>query len=88
MKIIKINLKDDFNEAIQEAIAVLKLGGVIVYPTDTLYALGANAMEPSAVERVFKIKNRERSRPLPIAIRNINWAKELSFIYKKEEKIL
>ena len=88
MKVIRINLNEDFSEAIQEAIAVLKLGGVIVYPTDTLYALGANAMEPSAVERVFKIKNRERSRPLPIAIRNISWAKELSFIYKKEEKIL
>ena len=88
MEIIKVNLNEDFSEAIQKAIAVLKLGGVIVYPTDTLYALGANALEPFAVERIFKIKNRAREKPLPLAIRNIKWAKELAFIYKKEERIL
>ena len=88
MKITKIDLSGDFNEAIQEAVAVLKLGGVIVYPTDTLYALGANAMEPQSIERIFKIKDRAREKPLPLAIKNIKWAKELSFIYKKEEKIL
>lgn len=88
MKVVKINPKGDFSEAITEAIAVLKSDGVIVYPTDTLYALGANALEPSAVERIFKIKNRAREKPLPLAVRNIKWAKELAFIYKKEEKIL
>ena len=102
MKIVKVDLDADFSDqgegssvigggiasAIQEAIAVLKLGGAIVYPTDTLYALGANALEPGAVERIFKIKNRAREKPLPLAVKNIKWAKELAFIYKKEEKIL
>lgn len=88
MKIIKIDLSGDFSEAIQEAIAVLKLGGAVIYPTDTLYGLGANALEAGPVERIFKIKRRSKSKPLPIAVRNINWAKELAFIYKKEEKIL
>lgn len=88
MEIVKANLDEDFSEAVEEAIAVLKLGGTIIYPTDTLYALGANAMEPSAVERIFKIKNRVLGKPLPLAVRNIKWAKELAFIYKKEEKIL
>ncbi|MEK7659432.1 MAG: L-threonylcarbamoyladenylate synthase [Patescibacteria group bacterium] len=88
MKTIKVDLRGDFSEAIQEAVAVLKLGGVIVYPTDTLYGLGANALEIGPVERIFKIKQRSKSKPLPIAVRNINWAKELAFIYKKEEKIL
>ena len=88
MKIIKADLNGDFSEAIQEAIAVLKLGGAVIYPTDTLYALGANALEAGPVERVFRIKKRPRSKPLPIAVRNITWAKELAFIYKKEEKIL
>jgi len=88
MEIVKINSEDDFPEAIEKAIAVLKLGGTIIYPTDTLYALGANALEPSAVERIFKIKNRAIGKPLPLAVRNIKWAKELAFIYKKEEKIL
>ena len=88
MEIVKLNKDEDFLPAIQKAIAVLRLGGAIVYPTDTLYALGANAMEPQSIERVFKIKNREREKPLPIAVRNIKWAKELSFIYKREERFL
>lgn len=88
MEIVKISSEVDFLPAIQKAIAVLRLGGAIVYPTDTFYALGANAMEPYSIERVFKIKNREMEKPLPIAVRNIKWAKELSFIYKKEEKFL
>lgn len=88
MKVIEINLENDFFEAIQEAVAVLKMGGVIVYPTDTLYGLGANALEAGPVERVFKIKQRPKTKPLPIAVKNINWAKELAFIYEKEEKIL
>lgn len=88
MKIVKADLSGDFSEAIQEAIAVLKLGGTIVYPTDTLYGLGANGLDPYAVEKVFKIKQRPKTKPLPIAVRNIKWAKELAFIYKKEEEIL
>lgn len=88
MEIIKVDLNQEFNETIEKAVAVLKLGGTIVYPTDTLYALGANALEPFAVERIFKIKNRAGGKPLPLAVRNIKWAKELAFIYKREEKIL
>lgn len=88
MKIIEVDLSKDFSEAIKEAVEVLKSGGVIVYPTDTLYGLGANALDPAGVERIFKIKNRAREKPLPIAVRNIKWAKELAFIYQKEEKIL
>lgn len=88
MRVIKINLEDNFDEAIHEAIVSLKLGGTIVYPTDTLYGLGANALEIGPVERVFNIKHRSKFRPIPIAIKNIEWAKELAFIYEKEKKIL
>ena len=88
MKILNVDLKGDFSEAIAETIAVLKSGGVVVYPTDTLYALGANAMDSQSIERVFKIKDRAREKPLPLAVRNVKWAKELAFIYRKEEKIL
>lgn len=88
MKVIKINLNQDFSEAVKEAIAVLKMGGAVIYPTDTLYGLGANALEIGPVERVFKIKQRPNGKPLPIAVKNMNWAKELAFIYKKDEKVL
>lgn len=88
MKIIPISLNKDYAYAILEAVAVLQRGGVIVYPTDTVYGLGANACDWNAVEQVFKIKNRPLTKPLPIVARNMKWVKELSFVPPKlEEKL-
>ena len=88
MKIIPVDLKGDLSDAVSQAVTVLKRGGVIVYPTDTVYGLGANACDWYAVEQVFKIKKRPFSRPLPIIARNIKWVAELAFVPPKLEKIL
>lgn len=52
---------------IDDAVTVLEGGGVILYPTDTLYGLGADIRNESAVLRVFNIKNREYDKPISIA---------------------
>ncbi len=88
MKIIPVNLNGRFADAVSEAITVLRRGGVIVYPTDTVYGLGANACDWYAVEQVFKIKKRSFSRPLPIIARNMKWVVELAFMLPKLEGIL
>lgn len=88
MKIISLNLNWDYTGAVNEAVAVLERGGVIVYPTDTVYGLGANACDWYAVEQVFKIKNRPNTKPLPILARNLKWVRELAFVPAKLEKIL
>lgn len=68
--------------------AVLKRGGVVVYPTDTVYGLGANACDWYAVEQIFKIKKRPFSKPLPVIARNMKWVVELAFVPPKLEKVL
>ena len=88
MRILRVNLNGDFNEALLEAINVLKHGGVIVYPTDTVYGLGANACDHHAVDQIFKIKNRPYAKPLPIIARNMKWVKELAFVPSKLEPTL
>lgn len=88
MKIIKIDLNKDYNEAIEEACRILKLGGTVVYPTDTVYGLGANACDDLAVNRVFKIKKRSRQKPLPVIVKNLSWVKELAYISASHQKIL
>lgn len=55
---------------IQSAAQIVKKGGVIVYPTDTVYGLGCNPFNENAVKRLFKIKG-ERTKPLPILASNI-----------------
>ncbi len=87
MRIIKIDLNKDYSKALKEAVAVLEWGGVIICPTDTLYGMGCNALDEKAVNKIFEIKERPLSKPLPIIVRNIKWAKELAYISKRNDKI-
>ncbi|MPZ76944.1 MAG: threonylcarbamoyl-AMP synthase [Deltaproteobacteria bacterium] len=51
-----------------QAIAAIKRGEVIVFPTETLYGLGADALNDTAVEKVFQLKGRDPHNPIPILI--------------------
>lgn len=53
---------------ITEAVAALKQGEVVCYPTETFYAVGCNALDPLAVESVYRTKKRNSSMPLPVII--------------------
>ena len=52
------------NEAIQKALEVLRSGGVILYPTDTVWGIGCDATDPEAVAKIYAIKNRQDSKSL------------------------
>ncbi|MBR6002129.1 MAG: Sua5/YciO/YrdC/YwlC family protein, partial [Bacteroidales bacterium] len=52
------------NGSLYEALGVLRSGGVILYPTDTIWGLGCDATDPAAVDRIFRIKNRPDSKSL------------------------
>jgi L-threonylcarbamoyladenylate synthase len=49
---------------IADAVAVLRRGGLVAFPTETVYGLGADAANPAAVERIFAVKGRPRNHPL------------------------
>ena len=51
-----------------DAVAALRRGDLVVYPTETVYGLGADALEPEAIERVFEAKGRSRDKPLSMAL--------------------
>ena len=54
----------DIKPVIDSALKVLREGGVILYPTDTIWGLGCDATNPDAVARIFKIKNRPETKSL------------------------
>jgi L-threonylcarbamoyladenylate synthase len=64
-------------EQLDKAVGVLRDGGVIAMPTDTLYALTAAAEDPEAVRRVFAIKGREPGRPLPLFVSGLEMAERV-----------
>jgi L-threonylcarbamoyladenylate synthase len=55
-------------ESLEHALAALTRGEVIVFPTETLYGLGANALNSRAVDKVFQLKGRDRHNPIPVLI--------------------
>ena len=55
-------------QAVEEAVAWLRRGGVVAYPTDTLYGLGADVFSPRAVARVFQVKGRPEGMALPVLL--------------------
>ena len=68
MKVLKTSIDEIDENVIGEAIDVLAKGGVVLYPTDTVYGLGANIFDSKAVRRVFEIKQRSLLKPLSILV--------------------
>lgn len=61
---------------LDDAATAIGDGDLVVYPTETVYGLAADALDPAAVERVFEAKGRERSKPISLGVPNVDAAAE------------
>ena len=86
MKIIRFNLDIDYSEVILEALNILRQGGTIVYPTDTVYGLGCNATDEFAVRHIYDIKQRG-PKPMPVIVKNMAWVEEVVFLNDDQRKL-
>ncbi|MCX5695692.1 MAG: L-threonylcarbamoyladenylate synthase [Candidatus Omnitrophica bacterium] len=77
-KIIKIDPLKIQEEYIREAADVLKSGGLVIIPTETVYGLAASMLDNKALDRLFEIKKRPRSKPFSIAIEKKERVEELA----------
>ncbi len=75
-------------DAIENAVDAIERGELVVYPTETVYGLGADALDPAAVEAVFEAKGRDRSRPISIALPDIETADEYTRLTAAERTFL
>lgn len=66
---------------------VLRAGGVVLYPTDTLYGLGADALSDAAVEKIYAIKGRDEKKPIHSVVPDIAMAKELGVFDERAERL-
>ncbi len=65
-------MKDEYGDDIRNALKVLRAGGVILYPTDTIWGLGCDATNARAVSRIYDIKKRADSKSLIILVNSIS----------------
>ena len=66
---------------LHEAVAILKRGGLVAFPTETVYGLGADASNPAAVARLYKVKGRPKGHPVIVHLADagqlVRWAREI-----------
>ena len=63
---------------IAEAAQILRKGGLVVFPTETVYGLGANALDPGAVRKIYELKGRPATSPLIVHVASVEQAKQLA----------
>lgn len=70
--ILKVDFQHPNADVIQEAAEIIKKGGLVAFPTETVYGLGADALNPAAVQALFKAKNRPLDNPPILHISHVN----------------
>jgi len=90
--LLEINPTNPPQRKINQAVEVLKRGGVIAYPTDTLYGIGCDITNKKAIERVYQIKKWPKNKPFSFIcsdLKNISrYAKVSNYAYKTMRRLL
>jgi len=63
--------------SIKEAAEIIRGGGLVAFPTETVYGLGANALDPAAVQKIFEMKGRPETSPLIVHVASVEMAREI-----------
>ncbi len=85
MDYYKINSDNPEQSVIKKTASVIKSGGIIVYPTDTLYGFGVNIFDHKAMDRLFYLKNRHAGKPISIMVNKLSQIEEIIGDFNKVE---
>ena len=88
MKIIKIDGTNPEHDKIKIVRIAMKEGSIIIYPTDTVYGIGANVFDEKAILKVFSIKKRALNKPLSICISRIEDIKQVAQMDVRAETVI
>lgn len=75
------------NEGIEKAAKIVKDGGIVVFPTDTVYGIGCDPYNKKSVDKIYQIKGRPKTRPFPILAYSFDVASEIVEFDKDSKKI-
>ena len=89
MKTITANIKEGIDqEIITEAGSILKDGGLVAFPTETVYGLGGNALDEQAAEKIYAAKGRPSDNPLIVHIAEFEALNKIAAEIPEEAKML
>jgi L-threonylcarbamoyladenylate synthase len=67
---------------------IIKKNGIVIYPTETVYGIGANIFSNVALEKVFAIKKRDKDKPVSVAVSDLGVMEDLVYIGEKEKRFI
>ncbi len=76
METVLLYIKDEDDEKLQIAANIIKKGGIVAFPTETVYGLGGNALDDTVVEKIYKAKNRPSDNPLIVHFSDVSGISE------------
>jgi len=88
-KVLLVNPENPEKNVISEAARILKGGGIVSFPTETVYALGADAYNEEMVAKIYRIKRRDRSKPFSVFLKGAEDARKVvDFVSDDAEKLM
>lgn len=76
--VLKINSRNPQLFRIKKAAGILRNGGLVAFPTETVYGLGANLLDEKAIDRVYRIKKRAGNKPLTVHVADIKTVEKIT----------
>lgn len=87
-EILRVEVEKPDVKVLEKAVNIMKRGGLIIYPTETCYGIGADATNQKSIEKIYEIKGRDTSKPIPILVSDLNMIKKYGIVTMGVEKLV
>lgn len=88
MKILQINPHNPQQRLIDQVVASLRQGGIIAYPTDTMYGIGCDIFNQKAVKRIYQIKRRDKDKPFSFICSNLKDVSQYCYLSNSAYRLM
>lgn len=75
-------------EELENVIKVIVDGGVVIFPTDTVYGVAANSLDETAIKKLFDLKERNDNKPICVLTSSVDKIKKIAYVRDEEQKII
>ena len=74
-----INMKNNLNyDKLKEPAQIIKKGGVVIFPTETVYGIGTNGLDENAIRKLYEVKQRPLNKPISLLVNNIEMVEKIA----------
>ena len=74
-----INMKNNLNyDKLKEPAQIIKKGGIVIFPTETVYGIGTNGLDENAIRKLYEVKQRPLNKPISLLVNNIEMVEKIA----------